>query len=720
MSTRLGRTAMPPCAAIAMLVTSLTTVAFAADVRPIAELKSLPEAELAAGLPVAIRGVVTWRDESGRMMFVQDTTGGIFGLMPRDSGAQPLPDDAPVATEIEAEGVISRGGFAPSLRLTSLRPVGPAPLPEPQPFDDVRFFTGADEGALVEVTGIVRGVREERFMWRLIVSHELRRFEVQCRKAAMPADFGTWCQSLIDGEVRLLAVSATKFNVRGEMFEPRLLVSRADWIAPLAPSDGSPFDAPKIAIDAVARYRAAPLDNHMLRTEGTVVHSLPGEALFLQEGQHGLRVLTQSAETFTPGDRVEVAGFAERGGTVAGLTEAVVRRVGHGLPPEPFDIQPDDIAAIHARSADSFTIAEPGDYEGCLVRFPALLLERASFRGGDLLVLAAGKTSVTVRVSTADVETLQGLEVGSRLLVAGILHVIPASEPLPWPLTAPTRMEIDPRSAADITILARPPWWTPRRLMLLLGAIAATLAVSVGWAVALRGQVRRQMREIEAGLRAEAVAEERERIAREFHDTLEQGLAALGLRLGVAASRTRDEEARGVLRQQKTLLSWLQAQTREFLWDLRDTSHAEEPFDATLAGHVEQLRSLCPVPIDLEIAAEDLPEIAAPLQHDLIRIVREAVHNAARHADPTRVLVRARNVAGRLEVEVADDGGGFDVAARAVSPGHYGIRGMRERARRLGAEMAIESGARGGTVVRVSLPAAPPVSTIAGPPVAVG
>jgi two-component system sensor histidine kinase UhpB len=107
--------------------------------------------------------------------------------------------------------------------------------------------------------------------------------------------------------------------------------------------------------------------------------------------------------------------------------------------------------------------------------------------------------------------------------------------------------------------------------------------------------------------------------------------------------------------------------------------------------------------------------VTAAVQHDLVRIVREAVHNAVRHAEPSRVTVRATTADGGLEVEIADDGRGFDVAARAASPGRYGIRGMHERARRLGGGLVIESRPGAGTVVRVSLP----VSTIAGSAAAV-
>jgi len=686
-----------------------------ASFRSIAEIKDVSDAEVRSKPRVVIRGVVTWREEQGRVLYLQDETAGVYTFVPRLNPTPWLPDAVQSATLVEASGFVVLGGFAPSLQLATIRVIGPAPLPEPLPFEFARFATGADNCSLVEVAGVVQGVREEPKVWRLFAANEFQRFEVECRKAAMPPDFGEWCLSLVNGRVRVRGVSSASFNARGELLLPRLLVGEAGWIEPVALPDHEPFGSPQVSIDAVARYRAEPLAAHMVRTAGTVVHAVPGEAVFLQEGLHGLRVLTRSREHFLPGDHVEVAGFVDRGGSVAGLTEAVVRRLSSGSPPEPVNITPDEVAAVHERSADRFVIAQPGDYEGCLVRFPARLLERKPGQSRELLVLAAGETSVTARIPTADLTRLPGLEAGSELLVTGILRILPASEPASWPLTRPSRMEVAPRSAADVTILSQPPWWTPRRLALLLAGASATLMVALAWGVALRRQVRRQMREIEDGLRMEAVAEERQRIAREFHDTLEQGLAALSLRLGVAASRTADEQARGVLRQQKTLLSWLQTETREFLEDLRDTTHAEEPLGPTLTGHVEQLRSLCPVPIELAIEP-GLPDVSAAVQHHLARIVREAVYNAIRHGEPSNVLVRlaAGPRAGEIDLEIRDDGRGFEVSRGAELPGHYGIRGMQERARRVGAHLEIESEPGQGTRVFVSIPAQLPVSTIAG------
>jgi signal transduction histidine kinase len=85
-------------------------------------------------------------------------------------------------------------------------------------------------------------------------------------------------------------------------------------------------------------------------------------------------------------------------------------------------------------------------------------------------------------------------------------------------------------------------------------------------------------------------------------------------------------------------------------------------------------------------------------------IVREAVINAGTHGSPRKIVITARIVSGRFSIEVADDGIGFDVAAASTPvTDHYGIRGMRERAATIGAQLEIYSIPGSGTVVRVSL-----------------
>lgn len=230
-------------------------------------------------------------------------------------------------------------------------------------------------------------------------------------------------------------------------------------------------------------------------------------------------------------------------------------------------------------------------------------------------------------------------------------------------------------------------------------------AVAIGWVVLLRRKVAAQLALIESKLQAEAATEERHRIAREFHDTLEQGLAAVSLRLDVAAYTAGDEGSRHVLQQQRRLLSGLQTETRDFLWDLRDPVHVEGTLAESLALQLRNLEELSAIPLELTIHGHPTTPPRVTHYH-LLRIVREAVNNCIKYAQASRITVQVDARAESLEITVRDDGTGFDVAARAQAEGHFGIRGMQERARQIGATCFIESEPEAGTCVRLVLPGA--------------
>jgi signal transduction histidine kinase len=286
----------------------------------------------------------------------------------------------------------------------------------------------------------------------------------------------------------------------------------------------------------------------------------------------------------------------------------------------------------------------------------------------------------------------------------------------------PTAYTVWLPSPDDLAVQSLPPWWTPRRIALAvaagLAAIAVAAAGAAGWIVLLKRQVDHQLRVIEGKLQAEAVAEERRRIAREFHDTLDQGLAALSLRMDVAAHGAADDRAREILQQQRQVLSRLQTESRDFLWDLRDPVHVEGSLSDSIRAQLRLLEPLAPVPLVFEtngLPVEPEPQLPAAMQHQLLRIVREAVHNAIKYAQATRIIVRldtkpSDGDRGIMRIGIRDDGTGFDVAERSAAEGHFGIRGMQERALRTGAELAIESSPGRGTLVLVTLPAGAPVT----------
>jgi signal transduction histidine kinase len=296
---------------------------------------------------------------------------------------------------------------------------------------------------------------------------------------------------------------------------------------------------------------------------------------------------------------------------------------------------------------------------------------------------------------------LEPLEPGGRLLMTGILHVIPATDPMKWPLTAPTRMELVPRSVADIAILSRPSWWTPRRLAWALGLGAAVLAAVLAWVFALRRQVRRQLAVIEASLEERVITEERRRIAREFHDSLEQDMANVALQLDAAAGFA-EGEVRELLEEQRLLVARMQRETRQFVWDLRDPARSGWGFADLLAAQCREQGARAAVPVELEVAGPvvEPPRVA---RYHLLKMVGEAVANAIRHAAAGVVTVRLAGSATGLRIEVIDDGCGFDLAQKERLEGHFGIRGMRERSQRIGAVLAIGTSPGGGTTVSISL-----------------
>ena len=116
-----------------------------------------------------------------------------------------------------------------------------------------------------------------------------------------------------------------------------------------------------------------------------------------------------------------------------------------------------------------------------------------------------------------------------------------------------TACQILPRAMEDLIVLRGAPWWNSQRLAIGLGGVALMALVGFAWVGLLRRQVARQFAVIEAKAQREAVIEERQRIAREFHDTLEQELAGLSIRLDAATPRVADEKARDLLRQQQKL-----------------------------------------------------------------------------------------------------------------------------------------------------------------------
>lgn len=198
---------------------------------------------------------------------------------------------------------------------------------------------------------------------------------------------------------------------------------------------------------------------------------------------------------------------------------------------------------------------------------------------------------------------------------------------------------------------------------------------------------------------------ERQRLARELHDTLAQGLAGLILQLEAVDKQL----AHGRPERAQTIAAQAMERARQALMDARraiDDLRAAEPAAADLVervrDEVERFSTATGIPCELEL------QLASPLsdaqQEQAFRAVAEGLTNIARHARAHRAWIRLSEGHHSLEIVVRDDGVGFDSADVNGRAGHYGLMGLRERARLAGGSLDVMSGPGQGTALVFRLP----------------
>jgi signal transduction histidine kinase len=259
---------------------------------------------------------------------------------------------------------------------------------------------------------------------------------------------------------------------------------------------------------------------------------------------------------------------------------------------------------------------------------------------------------------------------------------------------------------ATLSFSIRPPFYqTP-------WFYAGCLAVIAGL-VALIHRVR--VNQVRA--RFAAIIDERTRIARELHDTLAQGLAAVGIQLDTAMSRLPADPALSkVQRHMQLARSMVRSslnEVRRSIWVLRaQASKAANGLSISLHDNLAQLTADSGVTTTLHVTGE--PRVlASEIERNLLRIAHEAVTNAVRHAGAKNVVVDLHFDADRVHLKVKDDGCGFDPeAAREKTHGkNFGLVGISERARAMGGQLSLESRPGAGTAIECHLPYACRVET---------
>jgi signal transduction histidine kinase len=639
------------------------------------QIRRLSPEQAALGYPVLVRGVITM-DAPVPDFFVQDATAGIYV----EGSASPKYPHL-LSQFVEVEGVTGPGKFAPVIRERKLRVLGEGVLPKAQLFPFSELANGQQDSQWAQVRGIVRSASVDRRSWResalaMRVASEGGEFNVR-----VPIDHEQNFSSWVDSEVLIEGVCGSLYNANRQLTGILFYVPRLSFIRVEAP-------ATEVPLSELLRFAPAEGTRHRVRVRGIVGYQQQGNALFLQSQGKGLRVLTQQATPLEIGDLVDVLGFPAMGDSAPMLEDAAFHRLGHEKAPEPVKLNLD---------------VPWEQFDGVVVTTDAKLLNHQAQPDGLRLMLQRGDLFFDATVPPGLVaERLLSIPLNSGVQITGICLVRSGGL---WQTPQSFRMLL--RVPQDVVVLKTPSWWNSRHTLWLLGVTGGVLLAVMVWVVVLGRRLKEQMAITRQKLRTSGVLEERNRIARELHDTLEQELAGITMQLDLAVDclQQAPNVAQHALETARDMSRHSMVEARRSVWDLRCQLLEDGDLVSALAQIVEPLVPRERTQVDFKIQGSPV-RLPGPVEMNLLRIGQEAVANAVKHGGAGLVSIELRYAPASVGLTVIDDGRGF-VAGQPSPTGHFGLLDMRERAQSMGSHLKVESEPGRGTRIAVEVPLHP-------------
>ncbi len=426
------------------------------------QVRGLDQDSLNPNPLVSLEGEVTWADARTNLIFIQDSSGGVRVKQSRlDSGKRIQP-----GMFVTVEGVAAAGEFAPVITNATVRQIGFMSLPVAPEVSFEEALTGTEDGHWIQLRGYVRKATAAG-----------RSLEIQLVApggeftARVPAEDAA--QARPGSVVMVRGVCVARANARRQLTAVEIWSSLAGSVQTeqLPPDDL--FALPERSIASLRQFNPFNALNRHIHTRGVVTLQLPGRLLYVQDGDTDLLALSSQTDPLQPGDRVEVVGFSGNSGGNFLLREAVYRRLASGLEPIPKDI-------TNEKSLDD-------DRDGLLVRLQGLLVETANRPGKTrLIVRANGRATDALLEGSAALESVQWLP-GSVVAVTGVYRVQRDEN------GKPIAFFLSLRNPNDVRVLVPPPWWTSRRLALLV-VVGLPL---FGFALMLAWQTRRKNQQLE-------------------------------------------------------------------------------------------------------------------------------------------------------------------------------------------------------------------------------
>jgi signal transduction histidine kinase len=644
------------------------------------QVRGLTQAEASEHFPVRLRGIVIGEAEpEGESFAMMDSTAGIYLR-----GSPSLVSRIRHGDVVEIEGHSDPGEFAPFVRLTSLRKTGHETLPEPRTVSFEQLVTGRPDAQWVEVSGVVRSCDVMAgHKYKLELATGGGRLSVQIN-SPLPLE------NPIDAEVRLRGVCYYQVNNTRQVLSPLLLVPREVPVIVQSAPPADPYGEPVRSIGSLLQFAPQGSYGHRVHVRGVVTYSDHGKSLWIRDETQGLRVHARQVDVLESGDVVDVLGFPNRGDYTPVLEDAVFQKRASAPSPAPIHL-PDASSALN--------------YDAGLVEVPAVLTAWQEAADGWVLVLEGN--GVTFRALLRSDAMRSAIEPGSRVRVTGICSVLVGEESPPTGLSAPHSFQILLRSPTDLALVQPPPWWTWERVVWLLGAVVGglLLVVAIVMSVARRRLREKTIERARAEAEFTAILAERNRMAREIHDTLAQGLGAISMQLElVKGELSPDTNGAGKhLEQARRLVRDSLADARNSIWNMRSQVLETGDLASALSGILRQLAGGTNVEAHIRVIGEPrrLPPVT---ENNLLRIGQEAITNAMKHAHPRHLSVELEFAGKEVHLRVTDDGKGFNTAAPSTGRSGFGLMGIRERTDELHGALTLESRPGDGTQLTLVVP----------------
>jgi signal transduction histidine kinase len=645
----------------------------------------LPIEEAQKKLPVVLRGVViTGNDLSPGTAVVSDGTAAIY-VYGNESFARSLAR----TNLVEVEGVSDPGEFARRVAITKVRVLGQGQIPPPKHVSFDELLMGQMDSQWVEVEGCLRScIYLPGALPSRLGGMETELATGGGRLVVEVFDHGV-SQNWVDGTLRVRGICFHKFNQKRQFYQMYLVAPEGEPLV-LTQSPQPQPTLPTNRVDSLLQFPQAASFVHRVRVSGVLLYQHPGEFLYLYDGERGLFVRTAQDFVAKIGDAIEVFGFPAQGDYSPILEDATFQVVGH--------LQALPNPTLIKSANDAF------EHDAELVSGRAKLIGSLEQENGWVYSLQMDNTVFTaLLLRSPGIQSQLKLELGSEVGFTGVCSVVMGSLMPRNPLHAPQSFRVLLRSQDDLRLITPPPWWTPQHILIAATIIVSVLAAAIAIIILLtRTRLQRQQADRRAAeTEFAAILKERNRVAREIHDTLAQDLSGISAQLEVARKKlpTGSEAAQIHLDLAHATARNSLQEARRTIWNMRAQvleGRAVGDVLADLLEHEARAAGINPK----SVITGRVRSLPPAVENDVLRIGQEAIHNAIRHGNPKNLSMELTFMEKAVKLSVRDDGCGFDANDTSFSgKTRFGLKGMRERASQNGGHLTVRSSPGQGTEV---------------------